>query len=437
MENFTVPFVLQPPPFVSGILRRLRNAGHEVHIVGGALRDILLKRPVPDWDISTSATSDQIRMLFVDTKSYQLKHETVTLIVQGNRVEITPFRGPEKNLCGDLARRDFTINAMAHDTLLQTLIDPWEGRKDLARRIVRATGDPESRFREDPVRLLRGIRLAAELDFRIDEGTLFTTRSMASSISKAPRERIRDELFKLLMCETPSKGFKMLLESGLIAYVMPELSEGTGVEQNPYHRHTVFDHIMETLDRVPPVLHLRLAALLHDIAKPRVRIYDDDQWRFFGHEEAGAILAEEIMERMRLPRPLIKKVVRLVRYHMIRYSPEWGDPAVRRFLRKVGPEHVPDLLTLRRADLQAHGTSLEPTGPLDDLEQRVCSLIREKPVTRLTLAVNGRTVMRVLNLQSGPMVGRCLDQLLDIVTDRPGLNNERDLLEILLGMKGN
>ncbi len=430
-------FALRLPSFVHGAVQRLRNAGHESYIVGGALRDTLLKRSIPDWDISTSATSEQIRTLFIDTRSYRLKHDTVTLIVQGQRMEITPFRGTEKTILGDLSRRDFTINSMAHDTLLETLIDPWEGKKDLERRRIRATGDPESRFREDPIRLLRGIRLAVELDFRIQEGTLAAMRSMASTISYAPWERIRDELIKVLMCETPSRGFNMLSETGLLNHVMPELSEGTGVEQNSYHRLTVFDHIMETLDRVPAVLHLRLAALLHDIAKPRVRTYDDDQWRFFGHEEAGARLAEEIMGRLRLPRFLIKRVVGLVRYHMIKYSPEWGDPAVRRLLRKVGPEHIYDLLALRRADLEAHGTFREPEAPLNELEIRIRSLIRERAATCLThLAVDGHTVMKVLNLTSGPMVGKCLDELLEMVTDRPGLNNEKDLVEILLSMKG-
>ncbi|MFZ0449690.1 MAG: CCA tRNA nucleotidyltransferase [Desulfatiglandaceae bacterium] len=437
MGDFTIPFDLHLPSFVAGVLVRLRNSGHAVHIVGGALRDTFLERPVPDWDISTSATSDQIGALFIDTRSYRLKHETVTLIVQGRRVEITPFRGPEKTLQGDLARRDFTINAMAYDPVCHVLIDPWEGQKDLERRMVKATGNPESRFQEDPIRLLRGVRLAVELDFRIHEDTLMTMHSMASNISHAPRERVRDELFKILLCDRPSRGFRTLMKTGLLGFVLPELAEGRDVAQNPYHRYTVFTHTMETLARVPSVLHLRLAALLHDIAKPRVRTHDDGQWRFFGHEEAGAVLAEEIMERLRVSRSLIKSVVRLVRYHMIQYSPEWGDPAVRRLLRKVGSEHIPDLLTLRRADLQAHGTSPEPLGPLNDLEQRTHSLIREKAVTRLThLAVNGRTVMRVLNLGSGPMVGRCLDELLEVVTERPGLNNERDLIEILLKMKG-
>jgi len=436
MRNPTAPFSFHLSPLVRGVLLRLRNAGYEAHIVGGALRDTLLERPVPDWDISTSAAPEQIRTLFIHTRSYRLKHETVTLVVQGKKVEITPFRGPEKTVQGDLATRDFTINAMAHDPFHQILIDPWEGKKDLERRILRATGDPASRFQEDPIRLLRGVRLAVELDFRIHEDTLDTMHAMASSISNAARERIRDELFKILLCDTPSRGFRMLSKTGLLPYILPELSEGIDVEQNPHHRFTVFDHVMETVDRVPSVLHLRMAALLHDIAKPRVRTYHDGQWRFFGHEEAAAELAGKILRRIKLPRSLITQVVRLVRHHMINYSPEWKEAAVRRLLRKVGPEHVPDILTLRMADLQAHGTSQEPSIPLNDLRKRIRLLIREKAVTHLTqLAVNGRTVMRVLDLESGPMIGRCLEELLEIVIDRPELNNKKDLTDILLNKK--
>ena len=436
-QNPTIPFSLSLPPYVSKAFLRLCDAGHETHIVGGALRDTLLERPVTDWDISTSATAEEIRSLFTDTTNYQLKNETVALVIEGRRLEITPFRGPERTILGDLARRDFTINALAHDPVQKTLIDPWEGKRDLARRIVRGTGDPGLRFEEDPIRLLRGVRLAAELNFRIEPDTRSVMQRMAHSISYASWERIRDELLKILLLERPSTGFNLLMQTELLSHVLPELLEGKDMAQNPYHRFTVFDHIMETLDRVPAVIDLRLAALLHDIGKPRVRSYDDDQWRFYGHEEAGATLCEEIMERLRLSRSLIKSVSRLVRYHMLTYTPEWGDGAIRRLLRKVGTEHIADLLTLRRADLDAHGTGPNRTASLDALEDRVRSLGRERTFTALGhLAVDGHTVMKTLKLKSGPMVGRYLNELLEMVTDRPGLNNEKDLVEILLRMKG-
>jgi putative nucleotidyltransferase with HDIG domain len=220
---------------------------------------------------------------------------------------------------------------------------------------------------------------------------------------------------------------------GILAEVLPELCEGKGVEQDrSHHRYTVFDHAIETVDRILPVLHLRLAALLHDIAKPRVKHFERGKWRFLGHAQESADLAERIMARLRFSRTLMEKVSHLIGNHMIGYSAEWGDGAVRRLIRRAGTETIGDLIILRKADLLAHGMNSNPMGPLEDLERRVASIFRKQQAVSLRdLALNGHDVMEVLHLEPGPRVGRILDDLLEAVTDDPHLNNPGDLLSLL------
>jgi tRNA nucleotidyltransferase (CCA-adding enzyme) len=427
------PFDFSLPPPISNALDRLIDAGQEAYIVGGVLRDALLGRPVPDWDITTSAPSGLIHELFKDTKNYCLKHGTVTLVLPETRVEITPYRAQARSLEADLAKRDFTVNAMAWDPVRQTLIDPWEGGVDLDRHIIRATGDPDSRFREDPIRLLRGIRLATELGFEIHPRTLAAMEADALLINHAATERVREELKKMLMSSHPSNGFRVMYNCGILAEVLPELCEGKGVEQDrSHHRYTVFDHTMETVDRISPVLHLRLAALFHDIAKPRVRHFERGKWRFLGHAQESADLAKRIMARLRFSRTLMEKVSHLIDNHMIGYSEEWGDGAVRRLIRRTGTETIGDLIILCKADLLAHGMDNGPIELLEDLERRLASILRKQQAVSLRdLALNGHDVMEILHLEPGPRVGKILDDLLETVTDDPRLNNPGDLMSLL------
>jgi putative nucleotidyltransferase with HDIG domain len=432
MQNLNTPFTLRPPSFILDALARLVDAGYDALIVGGALRDTLLKRPVLDWDIATSAECNRIRQLFSDRKTYHLRHETVTIVFPHNRLEITPYRDPNGTLEGDLARRDFTVNAMAYDPVRRELIDPWNGRKDLAQRVIRGTGYPGLRFREDPLRLLRGIRLAVELDFEIQDQTLQAMDVHAHLLRHVAPERIREELVKILMCPRPSGGFKMLSAQGLLRHIIPELCEGKGVEQNFHHQHTVFDHALETVEKVPPVLHLRLSALLHDIAKPRVRTLKGDTWRFLGHARESAHLAQQVMARLRFSRLLTEKVAHLIMNHMIEYDSQWSDGAVTRLIGKVGSDSIDDLLILRKADLVAHSTGNERARPIKELQERVASALQKKRATSvLQLAINGDGVMKLLDLEPGPRVGEILQHLLEIVIDNPHLNNPDDLQELL------
>jgi poly(A) polymerase/tRNA nucleotidyltransferase (CCA-adding enzyme) len=296
------------PKFVTFILNRLKNSGHQSYIVGGAVRNSYLSRSITDWDVATSAPSEEIKIIFQDVKLFALKKDTVTLVNSGHSFEVTAFRGKQNCLEEDLGHRDFTINAMAYDAEKDEILDYCGGRKDIAKKLIRAVGDPEARFQEDPLRILRAVRFATELGFRIDTRTQKTIINMAPLLKSVAPERIREELIKVLLSPRPSTGFKIMRRTGLLKCILPELLEGYLKRQNTYHRHTIFGHIMETVDRVEPVPVLRLTALFHDIAKPRVREKIGSRWRFYGHEEASAGLSEEIMGRLTFSKDMIKKV---------------------------------------------------------------------------------------------------------------------------------
>ena len=427
---------LQIPEFISFILNRLKQDGHQAFIVGGAVRDACLQRPITDWDVATSAQPEQIKTLFCNLRLFALKHGTVTLVDSGRHFEVTTFKGRENSLQDDLAHRDFTINAMAFDPEKTELLDPFAGHRDIGRRIIRAVGSPETRFHEDPLRLLRAVRIFAELGFRIEDETLISLIRMASLIQDVAQERIREELMKILMSPKPSAGFNLMVRTPLLKHLIPELLEGYRKQQNAYHRYTIFKHVMETIDIVEPTPILRLTALLHDIAKPRVRKKVDGQWRFHGHEAASAILAEEVMERLKFSRDMAGKTANLIRHHFIRYDSGWSDGAVRRFIRRVGLEQVMDLLVFRRADILAHGLIDQKFDLLMELEKRVKDQIKGPVATQTQdLALDGTRVMEILGLSPGPKVGEVLNVLMEKVTDHPELNTERRLEDILEQMK--
>jgi tRNA nucleotidyltransferase/poly(A) polymerase len=321
---------------------------------------------------------------------------------------------------------------MAFDPQKNEFVDPFEGRVDIQARQIRAVGDPEKRFQEDPLRLLRAVRLATELAFKIETRTLETLTCLASSIHKVAPERIREELIKVLISSKPSVGFNLMRRTGLLSQFLPELLEGYLKRQNAHHRYTVYKHIMETVDRVEPQPLLRLTALLHDIAKPRVREKINGKWRFFGHEAASADLATEILERLRFSCVMIGKVKNLIQHHMIDYHSQWSDATVRRLIRRVGLEGIMDLVRLRRADIYAHGLDRQNAIRLNELEGRIKAQIkRSVPIKIQNLAINGNTVMETLGLSAGPEVGSILRELMEKVTDNPDLNTKRSLIALL------
>jgi len=426
------------PEFVTAVMERLRAEGYEAYVVGGAVRDFCMGRSAADWDIATSAQPGEVEALFKDVRSFSLKHETVTLVSGERGYEVSSFRGPRlggEGLEGDLGHRDFTMNAMAYDPADKKLIDPFGGRHDILVKRIRAVGNPADRFREDPLRMLRGVRLAVELGFRIESATQSCFVSMAHLLRETARERVRDELLKLLMSPRPAEGIRLMKRLGILAIVIPELLESVGVRQNPqYHRFTVFRHILETVDRAEPEPVIRLAALLHDIAKPRAREKIAGKYRFYGHDEASAALAREILERLKFGKETIDRAVRLIANHMrdLDYRSDWSDGAVRRLIRSIGEENIRLFLSFRRADLLAHGVIDEKMALFEELGKRIEELL-EIPFPKKTpdLAIDGHIVMEVLHLEQGPEVGRILALLMEKVIDNPELNTEESLIAML------
>jgi tRNA nucleotidyltransferase (CCA-adding enzyme) len=432
------------PPGVAGLLERLWSHGHAAYVVGGSLRDALLGRPPADWDLATDARPDRILAIFPGAV-YENRFGTVA-VRDGDEVhEVTTFRTdhdyadfrrPHRVEFGDrveddLARRDFTVNAMAWGAdggrtgTGARLVDPFGGTADVAARVLRAVGDPRARFEEDALRMIRAVRLAATLDFDIEPATLAAIRDRAVLLRHLSGERLAAELDKLLAAPRPSIGLRLLAETGLLPIISPELAAQRGVPQNKVAGEDLWDHTLRTVDAAPagrPIV--RLAALLHDIGKPST--LGDGPFR--GHEVVGADLARRLLERLRMPKAVTERVVHLVRHHMFAYEPDWGDAGVRRFIRRVGRAELADLFELRAAD--SVGSGLDPeAGGLGELRTRVeAQLAASVALDRAALAVDGDDLMTELGVPQGPTLGRILDRLLEQVIADPALNDRPTLL---------
>jgi putative nucleotidyltransferase with HDIG domain len=443
----------QIPADVLDVAARLRAAQHEAFLVGGAVRDLLLGRPTTDYDIATSARPEQVMKAFGRkfTIPTGLAHGTVTVVTpEGRNVEVTTYRGegaysdgrrPDQvffleSIDEDLARRDFTINAIAYDPDAHALRDPWGGLADLDARRIRAVGDPVARFLEDGLRTMRAVRFAAQLGFSVDPATLAAIPRALEVLRKVSAERVRDELLRLLASAHPATGLRLMLETGLIEVVLPELGEGRGFAQNRWHRYDVLEHTFRTVEETPsrdPIV--RLGALLHDVAKPRtaqLKPGAPGEHTFYRHEIVGADLAEAICRRLKLANRERERVCLLVAQHMFFYLPEWSDGTVLRFLRNVGPENVEDLFALRVGDVRARGMDEDPDREIGELRRRIGEALAKQAALKITdLALGGAEVMSALGLAPGPQVGRILKGLLERVTDDASLNTKDGLLAIL------
>jgi tRNA nucleotidyltransferase (CCA-adding enzyme) len=425
------------PDFVGALIKKLQSKGYEAYVVGGAVRDRCMNHPVSDWDVATSAPPRRIRSVFKDIRSFSLKHETVTLVEEGCHYEVSSFRsggGLGKTIQEDLAHRDFSINAMAYDVTMRKIIDPYGGRRDIARKLVKAVGRPGDRFREDPLRLIRAVRIATELGFKIDAHTSRAIARMGQQLSGVARERIRDELVKILTTRRPSRGLDLLRRFGLVQEFLPELLEGYRRKQNSYHQHTIYRHILETVDQVEPDPVMRLAALLHDIAKPRHRERIKGEYHFPGHESEGAAMASEIMTRLKFSKGVIQEVSHLIRYHlpMTSYDAPWSAESLRRLIRRVGPKNIDRFFWFSRADILSHGMKDHRLDALVKLHRRAKKIIsRPLPLETTHLAIGGEEVMEIFGLRPGPKVGKILEYLMDRVTAHPELNTEEKLLVLL------
>jgi tRNA nucleotidyltransferase (CCA-adding enzyme) len=433
---------------VRDLILRLQGEGDRACLVGGCVRDLIRGTPVLDWDVGTSAVPERVLALFPQAIPTGLKHGTVTVPLPSGPCEVTTFRvesgysdarRPDRviftgDVEEDLARRDFTVNAIAWDPIARAEWDPFGGRDDLARRILRAVGDPATRFHEDGLRPVRAARFAATLEFEVEPETFAALRTAREQVARVAAERIRDEMLKMLQARQPSRGFEVLRRSGLLEIVLPELAACVAVPQNRYHAYDVYFHTLYSTDAAPPAKPaVRLAALFHDVGKPATRAEKENgDATFYNHQFESARQTEAAMTRLRFSRDLTDRVVHLVRNHMFDYRPEWTDATVRRFVRTVGIENVADLFDLRIADNLGNGLKTGFPHYLGELTERIGRVVEaQEALSVKDLKVDGADVMRELGLAPGPDVGRILDRLLEEVTEDPSLNERKRLLRRL------
>ena len=429
------------------ILGKLGDAGFEAFVVGGCLRDAMLGRPPKDWDVTTSASPEEIQKLFPDS-FYENQFGTVG-VKTGSKdpgvavIEVTTFRSdlgysdkrhPDriefaKNIEEDLARRDFTINAMAHDGT--RLVDPFAGAKDLEDKVIRAVGEPNKRFSEDALRLMRAVRFATDLGFDIEESTQAAVREHAGLLEMIAKERIADELKKIIMTDHADRGIELLRKQELLRYILPELGEGFGVGQNRHHIYTVWEHNVLALKYAAEQkysFHARLASLLHDVGKPRTKQGDGPDSTFYGHEAVGGNMAAQMLTRLRFSKDDIEKVALLVRNHMFQSDPDKVTPAgVRRLVARAGQENITELLQVREADRIGSGVPKARPYRLRYFMFLV-EKVQTEPTSRKQMAINGDEVMEILDIKPGPRVGAIIDALFEEVLDDPSRNTKEYLI---------
>ncbi len=434
------------PQEVLVITNTLATRGYETYLVGGCVRDLILGREPKDWDLTTNADPEKIQSIFPDsfyentfgTVGVKTGSEDTRLAV----VEITPFREEGKysnarhpdeirfadTIVEDLRRRDFTINALAYEPHRDELVDLHGGIEDLERKLLRTVGDPRERFAEDALRILRAIRISAELDLTIEAETLAGIVQNATLLKQISRERIRDEFIKIVETKTPMQALFIAQKTGVLSHIVPHLEEGIGIKQNQAHAYDVFEHSLRTLQHSADKawgLPVRLAALLHDVGKPATRQWSQDKndWTFYGHEVVGARIAKKILDDLRFPREITDEVCNLIRWHMFFSDPDKITlSAVRRTIARVGQERVWDLLNLRVCDRIGTGRPKEHPFRLRKYVSMVEEVMRD-PVSVSMLKVDGRHIMGLLAEKPGPRVGWMLHALLEDVLDDPTKND--------------
>jgi poly(A) polymerase/tRNA nucleotidyltransferase (CCA-adding enzyme) len=489
---------LSIPTEVLEVLKKLTGAGFEAYAVGGCVRDLLIGRTPDDWDVTTNARPEEIQKIFPES-FYENKFFTVTVKTGSadpilKEIEVTTFREegryedkrhpadirPAKSLEDDLSRRDFTVNAMAikvenqeSGIKSQELIDPYGGEKDIEAHVIRAVGNPERRFEEDALRMLRAVRIASQLEFTIEHAThdaIIQNHHWLRAISK---ERIRDEFSKIVMADrsvdpvgevkfpprygnltdTPLagsrlskvsdvgggkawRGLELLHELELLKEIIPELEEGIGYGQNKHHTYTVWEHNMRSLDYAAKqgwTLAVRIGALFHDIAKPRAKRGEGPDSTFYGHDVQGGKMAIEILSRLRYPDALIDKVQKLIRWHLFRYDfegdeVETTDSSIRRLIRNIEVENIEDLVRVRMCDRVGSGVPKAVPYRLRHFQFRVEKVLREHEAVKVTmLQANGEDVMKILGIAPGPKIGHILNALLEEVLDDQKKNTRENL----------
>ena len=444
---------LKVPSEVSAIATGLEKAGFEAYLVGGCVRDLLLNKKPKDWDLATNANPEEIQGIFPHT-FYENEYGTVGVVNKEATdetykvVEVTPYRlegaysdsrRPDsvtfsKKLEDDLKRRDFTMNAIAYSVSQGQIVDPYKGQDDLKRRSIVAVGKPEKRFSEDALRMLRAIRLAAELSFTIEPETAAAIQKNAPQLKHISKERIRDEFARILLSEEPMMALVLAQKLELLPFVAPDLERGIGIEQNQAHKYDVFEHLLRTMQHGADMkwdFDIRLAGLYHDISKPETRRWskEKEDWTFYGHEVVGARVARRALNALRFSKQAIDKIVKLVRWHMFFSDPDKITlSAVRRVIRNVGPENIWDLLNLRICDRIGSGRPKAQPFRFRKYKSMVEEALRD-PLSVNMLKINGERVMELVEEKPGPRIGYLLHALLEEVLDDPKKNTEKYLKE--------
>jgi poly(A) polymerase/tRNA nucleotidyltransferase (CCA-adding enzyme) len=445
------------PKSVLEILKKLEENNFEAYVVGGCVRDLLMENPPAggpkDWDITTNAKPQDLMKIFPDS-FYENKFFTVGIKTEDEKypiIEVTTFRVEQKysdkrhpdevkfakTLAEDLGRRDFTVNALAIAVKSQKvkksksgfeIIDLFDGQKDLKNKIIRAVGNPDDRFNEDALRMMRAIRFSSELGFKIEKETLNAIKKNKNNLKFIAQERIKDELQKIILSKKPSEGINLLHETELLEYIIPELERGYGVKQNRHHIYTIYKHNLLSLHHCPSEkLEVRLAALLHDIAKTQTKRGEGLYATFYNHDHVGARVAEKILKRLRFSKEMTNKVRLLIDNHMFYYNPEEvGESSVRKLIKKVGLPNIKDLIDLRIADRLGSGVPKAKPYKLRHLEY-IIDKVSHDAISVKMLKINGNDLMKVLKIKPGPKIGAILDVLLSEAIEDPEKNEKRYL----------
>ena len=443
------------PKEVESVINKLKKKGFEAYIVGGCVRDFLRRAEPQDWDVATSAKPEEIQKTFprnfyknkfltvtVQTGSKKPKLKEIEITTYRSETEYTDKRHPDevkfaKTIQEDLTRRDFTVNAMAiglsvSDTDRQEIIDPFGGRKDLENKIIKTAGKPEDRFSEDALRMPRAVRLAATLGegWQIEPKTAEAIKKNTTWLQAISKERIRDELMKIIMSERASEGIELLRQLGLLKYIIPEIEEGYGVTQNKHHIYDCYEHCLRALGYAAKSnfnKYVRLAALLHDVAKPRVKRGEGSDATFYNHEVVGAKMTAQILNRLKFSKKDIEKIVKLVRYHLFYYNvDEVTESSVRRLVRQTGPENMEELLQVRYCDRIGSGVPKAEPYKLRHLKYVIEKISRD-PLSVKMLKATGADIMKKLDISPGPKIGQILDILLGHVLNDPKKNKKEFL----------
>jgi len=439
------------PQEVSQVTQTLQKAGFEAYLVGGCVRDIISGKKPKDWDVTTNAKPDQITSLFPKT-FYENDYGTVGVVNENTDdetlkiVEVTPYRiegvysdkrRPDQvtfteKIEDDLKRRDFTVNAIAYDISKGQIIDPYKGQDDIKDKTIKTVGVPHDRFSEDALRILRAVRLSVELGFTINKDTADAIKKESAGLEEIAKERIRDEFIKIINSPSPMVGIILAQKLGILKYVVPELEAGIDLEQNGDHIYSVWEHNLRALqhsaDRGWP-LHVKLAALLHDISKPETRRWskENDDWTFYGHDVVGGRVSREILKRLKFPGEIVETVSKLVRYHLFFSDVEKITlSAVRRIVKNVGPENVWDLMKVRACDRIGMGRPKETPYRLRKYESMIEEAMRS-PTSVGMLKIDGAKIIDVTHETPGPKIGFILHALLEEVLDDPTLNTKEYL----------